>query len=127
DRIQMHSILLTHAALLEVLDASASNLDPGMFRLLENGSGRGLVARICHDSDGNANERRQAGSFPIDGRPAVPAKIAADLAAARRCAGELFRVSRDDDRLSGIERTHPKRRAGSQLAFDTMAGNDQPG
>src|SRR5262249_5783654 len=67
------------AALREVLDAGTANLDPPMFRLLKNRSHRGGVARIRHRSDGDTDQRRQIGGFPINGRAAARAEIAVHL------------------------------------------------
>src|SRR5579862_2203293 len=50
---------------LEMLDG-ALDLNPVMFRLLENRYDGGGVFRICHRADCNTDHRRQAGDFPID-------------------------------------------------------------
>ncbi|WP_456837832.1 hypothetical protein [Bradyrhizobium sp. USDA 4486] len=38
-----------------MLDTSASDVDPGMFRLLEHRSDRRRKIRVCHGADGNAD------------------------------------------------------------------------
>jgi hypothetical protein len=54
------------AASLEVLNGRAVNLNPSMFRLLENRSDGGWVFWVCQRANGNTNQRGEVVGFPID-------------------------------------------------------------
>jgi hypothetical protein len=116
--------LFSNAALLEVLDGTV-DVNPMMFRLLENRSGGGRVFWVCERADRNADHRRQDVGSPIDRRPAVGAKIAMDLPAACPIARELFRSSGNRDGVDGIKGADAKWRAGPALAVKTMTGGNQ--
>jgi hypothetical protein len=113
--------------LLKMLDAAAADFDPSMFRPLENRSYGSRVCGIGYRSDSDPNHLRQIAGLPKDRRAAVSAKIARDLAATRGGAGEFLRPSRDRDGLGGIECAHIEWRAGSPLAIDAMASDNEPG
>lgn len=114
-------------ALPEMLDGSTVDAHPGMLRLLEDRSDRRRILRIRQGADRNTDQRGKVVGFPVDGRAAVRTKIGMDLSAARSGAGELLRTSRHGDDIGGVESPDPERCAGSPLAVDAVAGNDQPG
>src|SRR5260221_14359486 len=58
------------AALREVLDASATDFNPGMFRLLEDRPYGSRISRVRHRSDRDANQPGQVGGLPVNGRAA---------------------------------------------------------
>jgi hypothetical protein len=57
--------IFCHTALLEVFDCTI-DLNPIMFRLLENRSDRGRVFGVRQRADRNANQRGQVVGLPID-------------------------------------------------------------
>ena len=121
--------IFCRAVLLEVFDGTI-NLDPIMFRLVKNRSDGRHVFWIYQRADRNADHRRQVVGLPADRRPAVWAKIGVDLPAACRITSELFWRSGDGDSANRIKDDYTKWRAGSPLAFKTMAGDanfDGPG
>jgi hypothetical protein len=55
-----------HGAFLEVFNPTI-NLNPEMFRLLENRSDGGWGLWVCQRADGNADQRGQILGLPVDG------------------------------------------------------------
>jgi hypothetical protein len=113
-----------HTALLEVFDGTI-DLNPIMFRLLENRPDGRRLFRVGQRPDGNADHRRKPVGLPVDRRAAVWTKIGVDLPATGRIAGELFRCSGNGDSISRIEGADAEWRAGSALAIKTVTGDNQ--
>lgn len=97
-----------------------------MFRSLKNRYDRGRVFWISHCADGNADQRRQLGGFPIDRRAALWTKIVMHFPAACGGVRKFFRGSRDGDSLSGVISAYSERRACPALAVDAVTSHDYP-
>ena len=103
------------------------DLNPAVFRPLENRPERGRVFRIRQRTECNADHRRQGVGLPVDRRPAVRTKVAADLSPARPIARKFFWRAGNANGVGRIKRADAKWRAGPSLTVETMTGDNQLG